>query len=142
MKQHVFEQRYGAEWAEFEAWLARRDRPAKDQQTPPPIPDAELPQRYRRLCHQLAIARDRRYGTDVVDRLHAIAIEVHQVLYGGRSKHDRAWMGYVFGGFARNVRAQRRLVLAAVLLFFVPLLTMIAVTLFYPDAVYYLLPGE
>ena len=143
MRQHVFEQRYGREWAEFEAWLARRagagkELPGKDGS----LSDADLPRRYRRLCHQLAIARDRRYGSDVVDRLHAIAIEVHQVLYAGRSRHDRAWLAYIFGGFARNVRSGRGLVLAAALLFFVPLALMIAVTQVYPDAVYYLLPGD
>ena len=143
MRQHVFERRYGAEWAEFEAWLARRAGAGHAQPlTDASIRDADLPQRYRRLCHQLAIARDRRYGTDVVDRLHAIAIEVHQVLYGGRARHDRAWLTYIFGGFARNVRADRGLALAAALLFFVPFALMIAVTQIYPDAVYYFLPGE
>ena len=143
MKQHVFEQRYAAEWAEFEAWLARRGGAGKERPlTAASINDADLPQRYRRLCHQLALARDRRYGTEVVDRLHSIAIEVHQVLYGRRTKHDRAWMGYVFGGFARCVRKERSLVYAAALLFFVPFTAMIALAQIYPDAVYYLLPGD
>lgn len=140
MKQQVFEARYGAEWDAFEAWLARRAGGAKDG--PPPIAEVEVPQRYRRLCHQLAIARDRRYATDIVDRLHDIAIEVHQALYGGRTRHDRAWLGYVFGGFARCVRAHRRLAAAAVLLFFVPFALMIALAQVYPDAVYYVLPGQ
>lgn len=143
MRQHVFERRYGREWAEFEAWLARRAGAGRAlPATEESIRDADVPQRYRRLCHQLAIARDRRYGSDVVDRLHAIAIEVHQVLYGGRTRHDHAWLAYIFGGFARSVRAERGLALAAALLFFVPLALMIAVTQVYPDAVYYLLPGE
>ena len=141
MKQHVFEQRYAPEWVQFEAWLARRRRTGLSKE-PPAIPDAELPQRYRRLCHQLALARDRRYGTDIVDRLHAIAIEVHQVLYGARTRHDRAWLAYIAGGFARHVRAHRRLVIAAALLFFVPFFGMIALAQLYPDAVYYVVPGD
>ncbi|HEX2826497.1 MAG TPA: stage II sporulation protein M [Burkholderiales bacterium] len=140
MKQHVFEARYGAEWDAFEAWLARRESGTKEG--PPPIPDVEIPQRYRRLCHQLAIARDRRYATDIVDRLHDIAIEVHQVLYGGRTRHDHAWLGYILGGFARCVRSQRRLALAAILLFFVPFALMVALAQVYPDAVYYVMPGH
>jgi uncharacterized membrane protein SpoIIM required for sporulation len=67
---------------------------------------------------------------------------VHQVLYGRRTKHGRAWMAYVFGGFARCVRKERSLVYPALLLFFVPLALMIAVTQVYSDAVYYFLPGE
>jgi uncharacterized membrane protein SpoIIM required for sporulation len=140
VKQHVFEQRYGAEWAALEAWLARRGK--GDAGAAPALPDADIPQRYRRLCHQLAIARDRRYGTEVVDRLHAIAIEVHQALYGKRARHQRAWAAYLFGGFARAVRAERRVVAAAVLLFFVPLAATVALTQLYPDVAYYLLPPD
>ena len=140
MKQHVFEARYGPEWDAFEAWLARRESGTKKDA--PPIPDVEIPQRYRRLCHQLAIARDRRYATEIVDRLHGIAIEVHQVLYGGRTRHDHAWLGYIFGGFARCVRSHRRLALAAVLLFFVPFALMVALAQVYPEAVYYVMPGQ
>jgi uncharacterized membrane protein SpoIIM required for sporulation len=140
----VFEARHGAEWARFEAWLARRTRGDRDAAdgAMPPLADAELPQAYRRLCHQLALARDRRYGTDVVDRLHALAIEVHQVLYGARAEQHSGWLAYVFGGFARNVRAQRGLVLAAAALFFVPFVSMLALAQYYPDAVYYVLPGD
>jgi uncharacterized membrane protein SpoIIM required for sporulation len=142
VKQHVFEQRHAAEWTQFEAWLGRRGRRGADAALGEALPEAELPQRYRRLCHQLALARDRRYGTEVVDRLHNIAIEVHQVLYGARTRHDRSWLAYILGGFARKVRAQRRLVLAAALLFFVPFGVMIVLAQYYPDAAYYVLPGE
>jgi uncharacterized membrane protein SpoIIM required for sporulation len=149
MKQQLFEIRYGPEWVQFEEWLAKhgardnvsapwsgggtRDRVA------PPFDAAELPQRYRRLCHQLALARDRRYGTDLVARLHRLAIEVHQLLYGARHEASHTWLGYIFGGFARRVRAQRRYVLAAALLFFVPFVAMLIVTQVYPEAIYYLM---
>ena len=152
MKQQTFEQRYAPEWNALEAWLEQRARPAArrmraaepgvENTAAPPLPDAELPQRYRRLCHQLAIARDRRYGTDVVERLHRLALEIHQILYGARTGERSVWLGYVFGGFARNVRAQWRVVAASAALFLVPFFGMNAITQLYPDAIYYLMRSE
>jgi uncharacterized membrane protein SpoIIM required for sporulation len=135
MKQQLFEMRYEHEWAQLERWLAQRA--SRDKDAPASFAAGELPQRYRRLCHQLALARDRRYATDLVARLHRLAIEVHQLLYGARREGSHRLPGYLFGGFARNVRAQRRFVLAAALLFFVPFVAMSFISHSYPDAIYY-----
>ncbi|HYC47706.1 MAG TPA: stage II sporulation protein M [Burkholderiales bacterium] len=142
MRQQVFEDRYAPEWAALERWLERRRSTAKKKDAAAALDEAQVPQRYRRLCHQLALARDRRYGAQVVERLHRLASEIHQVLYGARSGDRSRWLGYFYGGFARIVRAERRAVLAAAVLFGVPFIGMGVLTWLYPDAALYVVPAE
>lgn len=142
MKQQVFEERYAREWQEFEAWLDRRDRLRRtENQAPPPAPfdEGEIPRRYRRICQQLALARDRHYGADIIERLHALAVSGYRVLYGVRGDRRNRFLLFVFGGFSRLVRRERRAVALAALLFFGPLVAMIALLQQFPDFVYYLL---
>lgn len=141
MKQQLFEDRYGAEWDALERWLARRDNP-NDGALPGPFSESELPQRYRRLCQQLALARDRRYGTHVAERLHRLASEIHQILYGARDDQRSRWLRYVYGGFARAVRAEWRVVLAATLLFLVPFAGTIVLAQAVPEVAFYVLGPE
>lgn len=141
MRQQVFEDRFGPEWDVLERWLERRDKP-KAGRGPAGFSESELPQRYRRLCHHLALARDRRYGAYVVERLHRLASEIHQVLYGAQGEQRSQWMTYFYGGFARIVRYEWRVVLAASLLFVVPFIAMFFIARWTPDAALYVLPPE
>lgn len=141
MKQQAFEDRYGPEWDALERWLAQRDKRKKKEDATELRP-SELPQRYRRLCQQLALARDRRYGTYVVERLHRLAKEIHQVLYGARGEQRSQWLTYFAGGFARIVRREWRVVLAATLLFTVPFVAMGVICWRLPDAALYVLPPD
>lgn len=145
MKQQVFEERYAREWQEFEAWLDRRGKPrgADPRSLPSPVfEDAEIPRRYRRICQQLALARDRHYGADVIERLHRTAVRGHRLLYGARGDRRNRFLLFVFGGFPRLVRRERRPVILASLLFFGPIVAMIAILQQFPDFVYYLLSPE
>ena len=84
--------------------LAREPRQGAGRQaTRAALDPSELPQRYRRLCQQLALARDRRYGTHVVERLHRLASEIHQVLYGARGEQRSRWLTLL----RRRLRAHR-----------------------------------
>jgi uncharacterized membrane protein SpoIIM required for sporulation/uncharacterized RDD family membrane protein YckC len=141
MKQQLFEDRYGAEWAALEAWLARRGK-RQEGAAATAFSESELPQRYRRLCQQLALARDRRYGTQVVERLHRLASEIHQVLYGARGDERSRWLIYLYGGFARAVRLEWRVVLAATLLFFIPFTATNVLAQLVPEAALYVLGPE
>jgi uncharacterized membrane protein SpoIIM required for sporulation len=141
MKQQAFEDRYGPEWDALERWLESRGRRGRGDGVAV-IDAAEVPQRYRRLCQQLALARDRRYGTYVVERLHRLANEIHQVLYGARGEQRSRWLAYFAGGFARIVRTEWRVVLAATLLFTLPFVAMGFIAWRVPDAALYVLPAE
>jgi uncharacterized membrane protein SpoIIM required for sporulation len=138
MKQQGFEDRFSPEWDAFERWLERRGKRADAES----LPDAEVPRRYRRICQQLALARDRRYGAAVIERLHGLATRGHHVLYGSRADRKSRFAAFVFDGFPRRVRAERRLVALALALFMGPLAGMIVLTGFYPDIVYYVVSPE
>ena len=145
MKQSAFVERHGSEWETFEAWLDRRDRLLRAHATAPPegaLPDAAVPERYRRLCQHLALARDRQYSPDLVDRLNALALRGHHLLYGASGGRRQRGLEFVRRGFPRLVREEARFVYAAAALFFGPFLAMAAVLQYFPDFAYYVLEPE
>jgi uncharacterized membrane protein SpoIIM required for sporulation len=134
MRQAPFEAAHAKEWQEFELFL--------DNQKTPPFDPAQMPERYRRLCYALALAQDRRYSPDLVDRLNRLALRGHHVLYENRRRQSGRVVEFMLGGFPRLVRAEWRVVAAAALLFFGPLALLIAVLQVQPEFVHYLLAPE
>jgi len=102
-----------------------------------------MPPRYRRICQCLALAADRQYSPELVDRLNRLALRGHHALYGNRRRQSQRVVEFLLAGFPALVRAEWRLVLAASLLFFGPLLGLIAVLQTWPEFVHYILePGQ
>jgi len=134
VRQHQFEEAHAGEWREFESFL---DNPKKAAFDP-----AEMPERYRRICQSLALAADRQYSPELVDRLNRIALRGHHALYRNRRRQSQRVLEFLLAGFPALVRAEWRLVLAAGLLFFGPLLALIAVLQAFPEFVHYLLAPE
>jgi uncharacterized membrane protein SpoIIM required for sporulation len=134
VRQASFEAEHGADWQAFEKYL--------DGTQPPPFPPGEMPARYRRLCQSLALATDRQYSPDLIDRLNTLALRGHHALYRNRRRETQAVREFVLGGFARLVRDEWRLVTAAAILFFGPFLLLIAVLQQFPEFVHYLLQPE
>jgi len=132
MRQTPFEAAHAREWQEFEAFL--ESKPAFDA--------AEMPQRYRRLCQSLALAADRHYSPALVDRLNRLALRGHHALYENRRRESQRVLEFVAAGFPALVRREWRLVLAASLLFFGPLLGLMALLQVFPEFVHYLLRPE
>ena len=106
MRQQDFESRYAARWEEFSDWLiksqALRTRKAASSAPPwqsaPPgqsaLDPVEVPARYRELCQHLALARDRQYSAELIERLSRLALAGHQRLYGAHGRaatHVRAF---------------------------------------------------
>ena len=135
MRQHHFEEAHAKEWQAFEKFL--------DQPKELPFPAAEMPERYRRICQTLALAADRQYSPELVDRLNGLALRGHHALYRNRRRQSQRVFEFLLGGFPALVRAEWRLMLAAFILFFGPLLGLIAVLQVYPEFVHYILePGQ
>ena len=135
MRQHQFEEAHAKQWAEFEAFL---DLPKNR-----PFDPAEMPERYRGICQALALAADRQYTPELVDRLNGLALRGHHALYRNRRRQSQRVLEYLLSGFPALVRAEWRLVSAAFILFFGPLLGLIAVLQVYPEFVHYILePGQ
>lgn len=107
MKQAQFEAEHGALWAQLEGWLRGE----------PTLAPEEVPAAYRRLCHHVALARERRYGVPLNDRLQALALDLHQRLYGEGEGGFGLWT-YLIRDFPRAVRAEGRLVALSALLLF------------------------
>jgi uncharacterized membrane protein SpoIIM required for sporulation len=150
MKQALFEARHAARWSEFETALegrkplgeprAREHGGAATQYAPFPV--EEFAARYRELCQHLALARDRHYGPDLVDRLNRLALAGHYALYGARSSGRNAALDFVLAGFPRLVRAEWRYVTLATLLFFGPLVALTFLVQWQPAIAYYLLAPQ
>ena len=132
MKQVPFEAAHAREWDEFEAFLDKKKS----------FDPADLPARFRRISQSLALAAERHYSADLVDRLNRLALRGHSALYANQRRESQQILDFMLGGFPRLVREEWRLVLAAALLFFGPLLLLIAVLQAFPDFVHYLLSPQ
>lgn len=155
MKQALFEQRFEPRWQAFGQWLAQHGALAGTERAndsggrtgsagaPDKFTHAQFPERYRELCQHLALARDRQYSPDLIERLNRLALAGHHVLYGARSRFGAQIIEYVRSGFPRLVRQEWRLVLAAAVLLFVPLIVMsVAVPRVPQTALFFLSPEQ
>lgn len=136
MLQGEFEQRHADDWRRFETWLAgRRRRRRKRDPAPPPdaLSDADVPRLYRQLCAQLAVARDRQYGPDLVDRINRLVLDGHHALYGARADSVGPALRFLAHEFPRLVRREAPAVWLGVLLFFAPFLGITAAIQYFPE---------
>jgi uncharacterized membrane protein SpoIIM required for sporulation len=136
MKQAPFEAAHREEWQAFERSLAAPRGAA------PAFPPAELPQRYRRLCQHLALAHERQYSPDLVDRLNLLALRGHHALYANRRRQSQRLADFLLVAFPSLVREEWRVVGVAALLFFGPLAALIAALQVWPEFVHYLLQPQ
>ena len=135
MSREVFEARYCGDWDRLERILHAPSTRRREKERasagmrlsarPEPHDEAELPELYRRVCHQLALVRNRHYGADLESRLNGLALEAHEVLYQSRALHPRDLARLLLETFPRRVRQERALVLVAVLLFVLPAVGML-----------------
>jgi uncharacterized membrane protein SpoIIM required for sporulation len=132
MRQRAFEAAHAAQWNELDAFLD--GKPAFDK--------GELPQRYRRLCQALALAADRQYSPELVDRLNRLALRGHHLLYRNRRRQSGRVLEFVAVGFPQLVRREWRLVLASGVLFLGPLGALVGLLQLFPEFVHYLLAPE
>jgi uncharacterized membrane protein SpoIIM required for sporulation len=132
VRQAPFETLHAKEWEAFEAFLDASKT----------FDPAEMPERYRRLCQSLALAQERHYSAELVDRLNRLALRGHHALYVNRRRESQQVLQFILAGFPRLVRAEWRLVAAAAILFFGPLAALIAVLQVFPDFAHYLLTPE
>ncbi|HEX5127177.1 MAG TPA: stage II sporulation protein M [Rhodocyclaceae bacterium] len=143
MKQENFESAHQLEWQAFEHWLTvRKETHRKKKIASSGFADHEVPQRYRQLCQHLSLARDRDYGLALVEHLHRLVQEGHDALYGPQSGFGMRVLRYATGGFAADVRANARWVLASALLLFGPMLAVMAVVRARPDFAYFIVSPE
>jgi len=111
VKQQSFEAQGGERWAEFETLLAQLD--ARERKAAPGFPAL-----YRRVCQDLALARDRQFSRQLVERLNLLALRGHEHMYQARGPTRRQLADFVAHGFPEAVRGEWRLFLFNSLLFY------------------------
>ncbi|MCM8625179.1 stage II sporulation protein M [Accumulibacter sp.] len=131
-----------AEWEAWDQWLTAGQRFGSVSPEGDPAGAASFPHRFRRLCHDLALARDRNYSAVLVDDLHRRVLAVHQRVHGSVRPDGSRWLRFLSEGFPELARSEWRVMLVAFLLLFVPLLTFIVVAQAWPECVQLVLsPG-
>ncbi|MGF1546156.1 MAG: stage II sporulation protein M [Thiotrichales bacterium] len=131
-----FVRTHSAEWDAFEAGL----NVIRHGTAPPP--GFDLPADYRRLSHQLALARTRGYGPALTQRLETLALRAHQHLYQPPTAPWRPAARFFGAELPRRVRAEWRVVLLASLVFFGTLALAFGVLKIEPDLIFSVLDPE
>lgn len=144
MKQQDFEAAHAGRWQQFSEWLdasqaLRANRAHAAKRT---IEPTEVPARYRELCQHLALARDRQYSAELIERLSRLALAGHQRLYGAHGNARAQVATFLLRGFPGAVRARWPFVLIACLLFFGPLLVLTGALQRYPEFAYVIIPPD
>jgi uncharacterized membrane protein SpoIIM required for sporulation len=125
LKQDAFVRRHQDEWNELETWLDARGEDARRARNArrgwDGLRDHEVPARYRRLCQQLALARRRGYSPVVTERLQELMQRGHGLLYRTSPPRWRRAGEFLLADFPRLVREERACMIAAALLFWLPL---------------------
>jgi uncharacterized membrane protein SpoIIM required for sporulation len=141
MNQQTFESSYAVRWDEFAHWLERTAARRKDAEAAG-LASFDMPARYRELCQHLALARDRQYSADLIERLSRLALGGHQVLYGAHGHGLNRVRDFLRAGFPRAVRREWRFVWLAIALFMGPLIALTFAIPRYPDFAYVVLPAD
>ncbi|MFI8718172.1 stage II sporulation protein M [Stenotrophomonas sp. NPDC077464] len=142
MRQEQFVARYQAEWQALERWFALRgDRARQARQRPDPdtLNDEDFPQRYRRLCQQLALARRRGYSPQLVAHLQQLMQRGHGLLYRTAPPRWRRALEFLLADFPSLVRGQARSMWVATALFVIPLVGSFALIQWRPELVHLLM---
>ena len=156
MKETRFIQQRQNDWDAWERWLnttkRQSSRGKKNQAAAPAsfrknetdtaITVQTLPSAFRRLCQDLSLARDRNYSSSLIHSLHQRVLAAHQRIYGARPQLAGHWLSFLAGGLPRLVRDEKRLVLAAAALFFLPLILTLVLLQWHPDGIYFLMSPE
>jgi len=139
MKEFQFVEMRQLTWAVWDDWLDSRGLAIRERL---PFAAKELPHRFRELCHDLSIARDRDYSSLLIDSLHKRVLRAQQHIYGAQPRLRRAWLTFFLAGFPALVRGEWRFVIPALLLFFLPLAAYIPIAHYWPESVYLVIPAD
>lgn len=142
MRQEQFVTRYQHEWQQFEDWLQRRGEGSRKQRSsidPDVLGDETIPQRYRRLCQQLALARRRGYSPQLVEQLQQLMQRGHNLLYRTPAPRWQRALEFLFADFPSTVRSQAGAMWVACALFVIPLVGIFVLLQYKPELIHMLL---
>ncbi len=143
MKQSQFESTFGPFWEQFDRAIEnyRGQRPrSRRTDNRGKVPAHRFAIGYRRVCHHFSLARQRRYSTYLIGRLHDLVLRGHDQLY--RRQAARGWglLRFLWIGFPKAVQRHRVAVVTACALFYGPAFTMGWLGLRDSEIVYSIIP--
>lgn len=113
MSREVFEERHDPDWRRLELQLREIDA-----KLPTATGKEHFPALYRRVCYHLSLARHRLYGHDLERRLNDLVQRSHEVLYGPIHPRAGQILRLLTVDFPRALRAEMKVFLFSMLLFF------------------------
>ncbi len=140
MKREQFIAARKERWREYEKLVRVVAESKRNRRGAPNLGD--LPYRYRQLCQDLALAKHRQYGRELVQRLNQLALLGHEQLHKRRRRVVRELIDFVRYGFPSVIRAEAKYVWSASALFYVPFGLMLLAGLFAPSVLYAVLDPE
>jgi uncharacterized membrane protein SpoIIM required for sporulation len=132
MNQDRFTETHRESWATLSSYLDELEKLPGKRKTSL----ADFPALYRRVCHDLGVARARAYSRSLTENLHRLVLKAHQRVYGTPQPLGRRMLAFLREGFPSLVRAEWRYVLASTLLLFAPLIILLVTVQYRPEAVY------
>lgn len=126
VKETQFIEKYQQEWELLEEYVSFALLSKRKQTTAvtPQLKSEAFVKSYRRLCNQLALARTRNFSQVIVERLHELAKQAHQIIYKKKSPpFVRLWEILSYD-FPVAIRREKKVMLWALALFLVPALSM------------------
>ena len=126
MTPRQFEAMHGAAWGDLERAASVSDKPPTWNAAAPsdravPMERARFAALYRATCEQLALARSRGYPVAMIERLEALTTLGHQRIYRRSDAGLTRLLRFFLVDFPTSVRAHRRHVLLALVVFAGPL---------------------
>lgn len=114
MKQQSFEAKHEKSWNQIETWLDNTSEESK----------RSFPEAFRHLCHQLALAKNRRYSPQLISRLNHLTMQSHHYFYQDNTRFNFHWLTFLVWGFPDALRRNYRYMITAWALFLIPALAM------------------
>jgi uncharacterized membrane protein SpoIIM required for sporulation len=136
MKQQQFIDQQRPLWDCFRHLAAELEKPPRRRAS---AELERLPELYRRLCADYALARHRHYSTALVDELHDLVQRGHRLLYQRKSIWLWRMVAFLWSVFPNTLRRHGRAFWLATALFYLPGLAMGLACYFDADFIYTIL---
>lgn len=137
MKQQTFEHLHNSFWNEFEASIESLVGEFNKKYHASAEQDYEqFVQNYRLICQHYSLAKSRAYSNNLVERLHSMALQGHQILYKKNRIPLSKILDFIVYGFPAAVRREYKLMLVSSILFFGVMIGAAALIVVKPDLAY------
>lgn len=148
MKQQNFEKLNQGAWSEFQSSIEFLEDhkgftfSKKKREEEANFEYEDFIQCYRKLCHDLALAKERAYSSHLVNRLNALVLRGHQQLYQSSRISFSNIAEFVFWEFPMLIRQEIRFVWFATALLYLPALVLGFLIFQSPELIYSILDAE